>query len=399
MAICPGPPSPPAPSPSLEGENVLAVSMFFIMLAVAGGCFTMGHLQLAKERSASENFEEVEEDSAAWSEHLAKYKFKYILLTFFYAIPCATVFAFSVVYSIQAGRWYNTAAGQPYIPKEDDPYQYVYRSIPVVLDTHMYVAVAMLVLIFFQLLSIGMGWKKFHKRLGYVTAAFIFTGALLGTIALLICDVRPKRGAENIFFVTIGIGIMTFLVKGLLAIWRKKDGKHIRAGLHMQYMSICVCLVFSPGWNRIITVVFRKYNQIYNGIDQQCFVLAGFSTSGFLYTWSFLAGVGTLGFWWFVPRFTRAPFFKKGSLGFLYMMAMSCILASCVWQTVWNYDLFPNPQCNPEHIRNWQTFANASRVAGLFSPSIGYGVCAPADQSFVQGIPAIFSRYSEIVVP
>lgn len=353
---------------------------------------------------------DVPEDDKDWSEYLRGYKKQYLLIACLYAGPCYAIFMYSVVMSIWYGSWWNTSAGQPYIAKEEDlkmgKYIDVYRSLPAVLETHMWFAVLMLGLITFQIgfaiVGTFCGLKnafKYHRALGIFTAMAIFVAAFLGTVSLFLCDVQPKRGSENLFFCAIGVGIMVFLVMGLYY-----AGKGLY-GLHFQYMCISVCLVFSPGWNRITTVIIRHALQSIRGVTQGCFVMSTWSEHGYFYVWSFYAGMGSLALWWLLVPCTRAPFFKKYSVGWFYMLGMFGILLGCTWQTFIDWEQAPAwplssiQNCTKQEFTSWSNFTKGAKTAGLYSINMGYGVCAPSSASKQQGVPQIFVQHPVIEQP
>merc|ERR1719189_2917103 len=91
-------------------------------------------------------------------------------------------------------------------------------TMPTVLNSHMFLACAMLVLLITQCsLAICVAMKKsvrgdcqhvWHRWVGRVTIFVVIICSATGTLALAFCDVGPKRGIENAFFVWIGIVII-----------------------------------------------------------------------------------------------------------------------------------------------------------------------------------------------
>merc|ERR1712048_1120549 len=115
----------------------------------------------------------------------------------------------------------------------------------------------------------------------FVILAYIFPAiAALGT-----CDILPKRGSEALFFVAIGISIPVVLVQGLAYVSQKLYG------LHFQYMMFTVYLVSSPGWIRILSIVFRYVLTLrIPGFSLTCFLAITFTRVGYLYTYAFVVG-------------------------------------------------------------------------------------------------------------
>jgi len=144
-----------------------------------------------------------------WDNHVHAFKRQYLYIAIAYATPCFCIFMYSVFKSILYRGWWNTSAGEPYMPhsmNEQNPYR-AYIGIPSVLEMHMWFACMMLAAICVQLGSMWMAvhtgidaYGKFHAMFGKVTMFVIILAAGLGTIGLGVCDVQPKRGAENLFF-------------------------------------------------------------------------------------------------------------------------------------------------------------------------------------------------------
>jgi len=154
---------------------------------------------------------DVPEDDKDWSECLRGYKKQYLLIACLYAGPCYAIFMYSVVMSIWYGSWWNTSAGQPYIAKEEDlkmgKYIDVYRSLPAVLETHMWFAVLMLGLITFQIgfASVGTFCNlksafKYHRALGIFTAMAIFVAASLAQFRCFFVMCSPSVDPRICFF-------------------------------------------------------------------------------------------------------------------------------------------------------------------------------------------------------
>jgi len=190
-------------------------------------------------------------------------------------------------------------------------------------------------------------------------------------VSLALCDLQPKRGAENMFFVGIGISIIVLLFRGTYLASR---GFY---GLHFQYMTNCIIVVFSPGWNRITTALIRWGLQRWGGVDQQCFVINSWGQRGYLYVWSFLVGVAAQFFWWLIVF--RAPFFKMWSVGFIVNFMLMTVLMACLWQTFYAGIVHGEPlnthACTEMDREQWVNFTSALRTTGLFTASEGYGVC------------------------
>jgi len=274
--------------------------------------------------------------------------------------------------------------------EDESPYR-TYIGLPAVLDMHMWFAVMMLGLIVVQIGSITLASRgvpgsdylmAIHKKAGPVTLFVILLASGLGTISLALCDIQPKRGAENLFFVAIGVGILVSLLKGVYAV------SHGRPGLHFQYMTLCVGLVFSPGWNRITTVAIRLYLLVFHEVSQECFVANTWAQHGYLYVWSFVAGMSSLLFWWMAVF--RAPIFKSWSAGFVIGIVLAALLVACLWQTFYSYVFYSEPMiyvksCSPQDHQQWVNFTSAMRSQALFTASKGYGVCTTNLWSQPQG--------------
>mmetsp|Transcript_97444 Transcript_97444/g.275697 ORF Transcript_97444/g.275697 Transcript_97444/m.275697 type:complete len:427 (+) Transcript_97444:101-1381(+) len=330
-----------------------------------------------------------------WDNHVHAFKRQYLYIAIAYATPCFCIFMYSVFKSILYRGWWNTSAGEPYMPhsmNEQNPYR-AYIGIPSVLEMHMWFACMMLAAICVQLGSMWMAvhtgidaYGKFHAMFGKVTMFVIILAAGLGTIGLGVCDVQPKRGAENLFFVGIGVGILVCLFRG---VYVASGGFY---GLHFQYMAAAVVLIFSPGWNRIIAVILRNYVWLWRHIDQECFIINSWGQRGFLYFWSFLAGMSFEFFWWL--GVFRAPFFKANSIGFAVHVVLAAILFACAWQTFYASAVHGEPlttqQCTAEDYQDWKNFTSGVRTQGLYSLSRGYGVCSA---NLWQSPPGTFVHY------
>lgn len=114
---------------------------------------------------------------------------------------------------------------EPYEPVPSEigtKYNPVINSLPAILKTHMTFAVPMLGGIVLQLIFAYLMVMKgngsattLHKHFGVVLLVIILSCVGLGTLSLGFCDIQGKRGAETIFFVAIGIGIMISGVRGI----------------------------------------------------------------------------------------------------------------------------------------------------------------------------------------
>jgi len=228
-----------------------------------------------------------------------------------------------------------------------------------------------------------------HRKFGIVPVTTILACVFLGTVALWRCDVRPKRGAENIFFVWIGVGIMTLMIQSV------RYASKGFVGLHMQYMAIAVCLVFSPGYNRIASILIRNYFWFREAsYSHACWSANTWNDLGYYYTWSFLLGGCVVIMVWLLPMSpAKAPFFRIWSLGFWLSLVLACIMLACLyqvfvefsWETYTKFAVGLN--CSREVLDNWETFANAQRAEGLFAKSSAYGICTPDYPRDITGVP------------
>lgn len=133
--------------------------------------------------------------------------------------------------------------------------------------------------------------------------------------------------------------------------------------------------------------------------------MSTWSEHGYFYVWSFYAGMGSLALWWLLVPCTRAPFFKKYSVGWFYMLGMFGILLGCTWQTFIDWEQAPAwplssiQNCTKQEFTSWSNFTKGAKTAGLYSINMGYGVCAPSSASKQQGVPQIFVQHPVIEQP
>ena len=330
-----------------------------------------------------------EEGTKEWDDYLRSFKAQWLWLLVLYCSPPGLIFCYSLAKSAVYGSWWNTSMNEPYEPKQEQVgsiYNPVINSLPAILKTHMVFAVPMLGGILLQvLLAYWMVIKqsniatRLHQRFGIVLLVIILSCVSLGTLSLWFCDIQNKRGAEMIFFVMIGFGIMISGVKGISFAAQNMHG------LHMQYMTFTVCLIFTPGFNRIASVLIRHlYNAFQSDYSQQCFVANSWSPEGYYWTYSFVMGMTYLAILWLCPCSpARVPFFKIYGFGFFYSLIMMALLMACLFQLItWLPEIIlklHGLDCSSDRLSAWKSFAATLRNQSLFDVSLSGGLCTASD--------------------
>ena len=327
--------------------------------------------------------QEVDKD---WDNYLHGFKAQWFWLVVLYCTPPGLIFGYSIVMSAWYGSWWNTSGNEPYEPRPADIgtlYNPVFNSLPVILKSHMTFAVPMLggillqvALAYFGVIKSNVSAMKGHTRFGSVLLVIILACVGLGTLSLWFCDVQNKRGAETMFFVMIGFGIMASGVRGIAF---ASQGLH---GLHMQYMTFTVCLIFTPGFNRITTVLVRHLYAYQEDYSQQCFIASTWSPIGYYWTWSFLLGLSYMALLWLCPWSpAKVPFFKVYSFGFFYALLMGAIMLACLFQALFLWwpevmdKLYHGLDCSEQRLNAWRHFAATLRNTSLFDQSHAGGLC------------------------
>lgn len=157
----------------------------------------------------------------------------------------------------------------------------------------------------------------------------------------------------------------------------------------MQYMVLTICLIFTPGFNRITSVLIRHFHSAFQSdYSQQCFVASSWSPVGYCWTWSFILGFLYLAILWLCPCSpAKVPFFKIYGLGFFYAMLMLALMLSCLFQTLvlWLPELLEKRHgldCSKKNrLARFKAFAAALRNRTLYDISWSSGLCAASSPS------------------
>jgi len=346
------------------------------------------------ESKKSHSWDEGLEDDDGWNEHLLKYKRKWACATATAAAPGLLMFCVPFFVKVFDGRWMVPSGGWT----KESFVEYNSRTIPAVLSNHFYLACVMLVLLFVQIgLAICVVKKssvpgdmqhKLHRWCGRLTAPIILMSCACGTLALAFCDIGPKRGIESAFFVWIGILMIIYCYKAVMFAGQKKYG------LHMQYMFLTLCLVTSPGWNRITLnlqkIILIGPKAFYDSRTLECMMIP--NPAGFYYTWSFLLAQIWIYSVWFCAG---VPFVKRYSTGFWLNGSAALLCGVCVWEMAHNsthYGLRSSEACTQAALDQAALITTAINNHGRHSLAFAYGLCAPNNVAYGMKIPSLYGN-------
>merc|ERR1711988_889954 len=140
------------------------------------------------------------------------------------------------------------------------------------------------------------------------------------------------------------------------------------------------------------TVLVRVLHSLINDdYTQLCWKTHLWGQQGYMYTWSFFMGTGYLMLLWLMPGSPcRAPFFRKWSTGFWFIMVLGMALVACLYQTFFLWDtastVLKPLDCSDDTLEHFKTFSRAMRARNLFAPNQAYGLCTPSANDLLTGV-------------